>query len=133
MRINNINFLEENVQITYSFDTNNNNFYGSQEVGLEDYTETKGLDEVKNLVSSNIEEEINVLNFRVNNIRSNFNSPSDFEPTSYDVSFTTPQAVNGNTLNGTVRLTNEEFEAAGSLSDKVKSKIAEVVNPETGD
>lgn len=127
MKINNISFREDNVSISYAFNAESNSFYGEQVVGVEDYTETKGLDEVKSLVSGKIGEEINVLNFRVNNIRSNFSSPSDFEPTSYDVSFTTPQAANGNSLNGSVRLTAEEFEEAGSLSDKVKAKIADLV------
>jgi hypothetical protein len=73
-----------------------------------------------------------MINFRINNIRSVYESPSDYDPVSYDIDFSTPQPQNGNSLNGRVRLTREEYEAAGSEQEKLKTKIAKLVT-ETGE
>lgn len=132
MRISNINFLENDVQINFTFDQNNHSFNGENKVAFEDYEQTVGLNSVRQLVSTKLEEEMDNMNFRITNIRSIFAQPNDFEASDYDITFNTPQAVDGNSLNGNVRLTAEEFDESGSLQDKVKAKIVELV-AETAD
>lgn len=131
MRLKYLDLGENTVMADYIVDQENSEFEGTQSLDtseVEDIT----LKEMRAKVGEEIKEAMNVINFRVNNTRRVYDSPSDHEPVAYDVDFSTPQPRNGNSLSGRVRLSREEYEAAGSDQDKLKAKISELVT-ETGE
>lgn len=131
MKLQNLTLNDSTVTAVYAVDKDHNEFDGTQIMELED-VENVTLKELKAEVGEAIKEVMDVINFRVNNTRRVYSSPSDHEPVAYDVDFSTPQPRSGNSLSGRVRLTREEYEAAGSDQDKLKAKISELVT-ETGE
>ncbi|WP_225743378.1 hypothetical protein [Marinilactibacillus sp. Marseille-P9653] len=130
MNLTSIDFNDPQVLANYVVEKDGSAFDGRQTLELEKI-ETLSLIELKTEIGSEIKEELDMINFRINNVRRVFSTPSDFEPSAYDVDFSTPQPQDGNSLSGRVRLTAEEYEKAGSDQEKLKVKIAKLV--ETGE
>lgn len=131
MRLKNLNLSESTVTAEYAVVKESSEFDGTQTLKTAE-VESLTLKEMRAKVGEDIKEAMTVINFRVNNTRRVYDSPSDHEPIAYDVDFSTPQPRNGNSINGRVRITREEYEAAGSDQEKLKAKISELVT-ETGD
>lgn len=131
MRLKNLNLSESTVTAEYAVVKESSEFDGTQTLKTAE-VESLTLKEMRVKIGEDIKEATTVINFRVNNTRRVYDSPSDHEPIAYDVDFSTPQPRNGNSINGRVRLTREEYEAAGSDQDKLKAKISELVT-ETGE
>lgn len=131
MRLKNLNLSESTVTAEYAVVKESSEFDGTQTLKTAE-VESLTLKEMRAKVGEDIKEAMTVINFRVNNTRRVYDSPSDHEPIAYDVDFSTPQPRNGNSINGRVRLTREEYEAAGSDQEKLKAKISELVT-ETGE